>query len=141
MKSWHHKNLLSKVSFCDATPDPKFFEIFYFSKTLSKFFFGSLRIFFLLFNTLKKLNKCCFLDKMFLFLKKSFVSLKILLKFCEVRSERGDFNWCWFWTQKMFLKILEISNPPTPHFFSDWLFLLSWNLKSLNRSCAGRCLQ
>jgi hypothetical protein len=22
---------------------------------------------------------------------------KLLLKFLEVRSERGDFNWCWFW--------------------------------------------
>ena len=36
--------------------------------------------------------------KFFLFLKNFFVSLKkLLLKFYEVRSERGDFNWCWFW--------------------------------------------
>ena len=34
----------------------------------------------------------------FLFLKKKLlVWKKLLLKFYEVRSERGDFNWCWFW--------------------------------------------
>ena len=38
----------------------------------------------------KKLNKSCSLEKIFLFLKKNFVSLKkLLLKFYEVRSERG----------------------------------------------------
>ena len=46
----------------------------------------------------------------------------ILLKFYEVRSERWDFNWCWFWTQKMFFNFLEISNPRTPHSFSVWLW-------------------
>ena len=44
------------------------------------------------------------------------------MKCYEVRSERGDFNWWWFWTQKMFFKFLEISNPRTSHFFSDWLW-------------------
>ena len=29
--------------------------------------------------------------------KKLLVWKKLLLKFYEVRSERGDFNWCWFW--------------------------------------------
>ena len=29
--------------------------------------------------------------------KKKLVWEKLLLKFYEVRSEREDFNWCWFW--------------------------------------------
>ena len=46
----------------------------------------------------KKLNKSCSLKKFFLFLKKNVVSIKkIFLKFYEVRSERWDFNLCWFW--------------------------------------------
>ena len=44
------------------------------------------------------------------------------MKCYEVRSERGDFNWCWFWTQKMFFKFLEISILWLPHFYSDWLW-------------------
>ena len=59
--------------------------------------FESLRIFFC-FTIHKNPNKSCSLEKLFLFLKKkNLVWKKLPLKFYEVRSERGDFNWCWFW--------------------------------------------
>ena len=66
-------------------------------KKFKKFRIAPNLFFFFCFTIHKKLNKSCFWEKLFLFLKIKIASLKILLlKFYEVRAERGDFNWCWF---------------------------------------------
>ena len=39
-----------------------------------------------------------------------------------MRSERGDFNWCWFWASLVYTLMLMLYFPLFPHFFSDWLW-------------------
>ena len=42
------------------------------------------------------------------------------MKFYEVRSERWDFNLCWFWAFKALMLPLYLSR--SPNFYSNWLW-------------------
>ena len=95
---WQNTTTASKYRICINWNPPFQTQIYIVNSKKYNFskFFESLQ-FFLLYNTKKKLNTSCSLD-FSLFPKEIFVSLKkLLLKFYEVRSNRGDFNWCWFW--------------------------------------------
>ena len=47
-------------------------------------------------------------------------------KFYEVRSERRDFNWYWFWSSYLSRYVLTLMLwwylSPARHFYSDWLW-------------------
>ena len=50
-------------------------------------------------------------------------------KFYEVRAERGDFNWCWFWSSEVCTLMLRWYLLRLFYFYSDWLWpycVASW---------------
>ena len=53
-------------------------------------------------------------------------------KFYEMRSERGDFNWCRFWSSLVWIctLMLWLYLSPARQFYSDWLWPYCVYLKS-----------
>ena len=47
--------------------------------------------------------------------------LEVLLR-SKFGSERGDFNWCWFWSSKVCTLMMWWYLSPARHFYSDWLW-------------------
>ena len=84
--------------------------------------FGLLRIFFFALQYIKNWTEVVPWTFFFSWKNKLLVWKKLLLKYYEVRSERGDFNWCWFCASKVCTLMLRWYLSPSPTFFSDWLW-------------------